>query len=619
MTAKTLEIKTLIGQLCNLRAEMLARESTLAPWLLEVDTSYRASACNLAHYLALRHHDLRPVQQALDQIGLSSLGQAEADVLANLDKILRILQTLVGEPGLIPSMQQTDPELSSRDLLEQHSNRFFGIAPPGRNVRMMVTLPSEAADDFGLVRQLVEAGMDIARINCAHDDPAQWTQMAANVRRAAKVVARPVRILMDLGGPKLRTGCDIAHATVLKLRPLRDGLGHNLAPALLGLRAIGSTVTIDEAPAHLGVAPRWLNSLVVGDKLDFRDASGSRRHLKVLACQPGGVLVQSEKTAYLVPQTRFKRRRKGGTVRLDSLSNFPPVDAFIALKLGSHLRLTSAQAGRVHAGKSAMPTIACTLPLIFAQVQIGERIWFDDGRIGGVIVQVERHWIEVEITHARDGGEKLRADKGINLPDTQLDLPALTPKDLKDLAVVVTLADIVGLSFVQRASDVQALHAQLKTLGAPEMGVMLKIETRRSFEHLPELLFAAMAGTSAGVMIARGDLAVECGYERMAELQEEILWVAEAAHMPVIWATQVLDTQAKTGLPTRAEITDAAMGERAECVMLNKGPHILAAMFTLNDILQRMQAHHEKKHPLLRELHAWMSKPDPLASPLETS
>jgi pyruvate kinase len=619
MAAKALELKSLMAQLRNLRAEMLTREATLEPWLQAVDASYRPSACNLAHYLALRHRDLRPLQQALDQLGLSSLGQAEADVMANLDKILRILQTLVGEPAPVASTHKISAMPNSRTLLEQHSSRLFGPVPSGRSVRMMVTLPREAAEDFGLVRKLVESGMDIARINCAHDGPAQWTQMAENVRRASKIVAYPVCILMDLGGPKLRTGCEIAHATVLKLRPSRDVLGNNLAPALLGLRAKGSVVTIEEAPVHLGVAPRWLASLVVGDRVDFRDAAGSQRSLEVIACQPGGVLVKSEKTAYLVPQTRLKRRRKGGAARLDSLSDFPPADAFIALQRGSHLRLTSAQSGQGYVGKSTMPTIECTLPQVFAQVQLGERIWFDDGRIGGVIVRVERHWLEVEITHARDGGEKLRGDKGINLPDTQLDLPALTTKDLKDLAVVAKLADIVGLSFVQRASDVKALHAQLKELGAPELGVMLKIETRRSFEHLGELLFAAMVGPAAGVMIARGDLAVECGYERMAELQEEILWAAEAAHMPVIWATQVLDNQAKTGLPTRAEITDAAMGERAECVMLNKGPHILEAMSTLNDILQRMQAHQDKKQPLLRELHAWMSTPEPLSASMETT
>jgi pyruvate kinase len=107
---------------------------------------------------------------------------------------------------------------------------------------------------------------------------------------------------------------------------------------------------------------------------------------------------------------------------------------------------------------------------------------------------------------------------------------------------------------------------------------------------------------SCGVMIARGDLAVECGFERMAEVQEEILWICEAAHVPVIWATQVLESLAKRGLPSRAEITDAAMGHRAECVMLNKGPHILTALRTLDDILKRMQSHQAKKRSMLREL-----------------
>lgn len=149
------------------------------------------------------------------------------------------------------------------------------------------------------------------------------------------------------------------------------------------------------------------------------------------------------------------------------------------------------------------------------------------------------------------------------------------------------------------------LRAELAARGADALAIMLKIETRRGFEHLPELLFAAMGAHAAGVMIARGDLAVECGFERMAEVQEEILWACEAAHMPVVWATQVLESLAKRGLASRAEITDAAMGERAECVMLNKGAHILEAMRTLDDVLRRMQSHQAKKRPLMRALKSW--------------
>ena len=167
------------------------------------------------------------------------------------------------------------------------------------------------------------------------------------------------------------------------------------------------------------------------------------------------------------------------------------------------------------------------------------------------------------------------------------------------------LADMVGLSFVQRAQDVEELRNRLAALGAGHLGIVLKIETRRAFENLPALMLSAMASPASGLMIARGDLAVECGHERLAEIQEELLWAAEAAHMPVIWATQVLETLAKTGLPSRAEITDAAMGERAECVMLNKGPHILQAMHTLDGILRRMQGHQSKKRSLLRALGSW--------------
>jgi pyruvate kinase len=206
------------------------------------------------------------------------------------------------------------------------------------------------------------------------------------------------------------------------------------------------------------------------------------------------------------------------------------------------------------------------------------------------------------VTHARPGGSKLLSDKGINLPDSNQRLPALTPKDLEDLRFIAARADIVGYSFVRSVTDVRALQSHLSDLGGDRLGLVLKIETRRAFEHLPALLLASMRSPAAGAMIARGDLAVECGYERLAEVQEEILWMAEASHIPVIWATQVLENLAKGGVPSRAEITDAAMGERAECVMLNKGPYILDAVRALDNILTRMQAHQRKKRAMLRQL-----------------
>jgi len=131
---------------------------------------------------------------------------------------------------------------------------------------------------------------------------------------------------------------------------------------------------------------------------------------------------------------------------------------------------------------------------------------------------------------------------------------------------------------------------------------VLKIETRAAFENLPSLLLAALGRPPAGVMVARGDLGVELGFERMAEVQEEILWLAEAAHLPVIWATQVLETLTKTGTPTRGEVTDAAMSARAECVMLNKGPFVVEAVRFIDSLMMRMRDHNHKKTPMLRRL-----------------
>jgi pyruvate kinase len=210
--------------------------------------------------------------------------------------------------------------------------------------------------------------------------------------------------------------------------------------------------------------------------------------------------------------------------------------------------------------------------------------------------------VTVEIQHARAEGDKLAAEKGINVPETNLKTPSLTTEDLKALAFIVKNADLLGYSFVRTEDDVRLLQSHLTKLGARDLGIVLKIETREGFDNLPSLLLAVSRSRSVGVMIARGDLAIECGYERLAEAQEEILWISEAAHVPVIWATQVLETLAKTGTPSRSEITDAAMGERAECVMLNKGPYVVEAVRTLADILGRMQAHQEKKRSMMRKL-----------------
>ena len=595
----------LIQKLWALRAAMLDSEQRYADTIERVGPHQRDSARNLVHFLAMRATDLRDLQGRLAWLGVSSLGRSESHVLANVDKVLGILHRLTGQDWQDRSSEEPVGSVSGPALLQHHTKALLGPVARDRNVRIMVTLPSEAATDFSLVRGLVRAGMDVARINCAHDDADAWKAMARLVRRAAKAAQREVKVLMDLGGPKIRTGTLPVGPAVLKLRPARDELGFAIQPWRLRLTPTEMPTTSGTPPCIV-VDQDWLERARLGQQIHLTDGRGKKRRLLVVERDVHGVVVECMDTCYLTPDTALSLKgTHGRRIHTAYPSGIQPLPSAIRLHRGDVLQLTAEPADGDDAGDAEPPRIACTLPEVIGQVHVGERVWIDDGRIGAVVRKASRRRLELEIVQARDGGEKLMADKGINWPDSQLDLPALTDKDLQDLRTVAKVADLVGLSFVQAPDDVHRLLDELRALGGSQVGVVLKIETLRGFESLPELMLAAMAAPTAGVMIARGDLAVECGYERLAEVQEEILWCSEAAHMPVIWATQVLETLAKTGVPSRAEISDASMGVRAECVMLNKGPYIEDAIRMLDDILRRMAGHQTKKTPLLRALRAW--------------
>jgi pyruvate kinase len=452
------------------------------------------------------------------------------------------------------------------------------------------------------------------RVNCAHDDSSTWSAMIENLRRAEEEIGRVGRVAMDLGGPKIRTGPIEPGPKVIHWQPHRDSYGRVIAAARIWLSPTAQEETPPiNADAVVPVAEAWWEGVHAGDLLDFIDAAGRDRRLNVIQRTDEGLWAEATQTTYITPETVVRHvpandhddesAQRGG-----HFGPITPRESFIVLRKGDRLLVTDAETpGRPakydDRGRMIYPSsIGCTLPDIFRDVGRGDRILFDDGKIAGVVVESSESHLLVEITRARQQGQRLRADKGINLPDTDLQLPALTEKDIQDLGFVAKHADMVSYSFVRRAEDIQQLLGELQRLGRTNLGIILKIENRQAFDNLPRLLMEVMRSPASGVMIARGDLAVECGWERLAEMQEEILWMCEAAHMPVIWATQVLEGLAKKGLPTRAEVTDAGMGARAECVMLNKGPNIVETVQTLNDILRRMQTHQVKKRATFRRL-----------------
>jgi pyruvate kinase len=612
---KQSQLEKLIQNLSLLISEMLELEASGLIGATEVHPDHRASARNLMHYLALRRHDIRHLQSNLAALGLSSLGRTEPHVLSSLHAVLNILLKLAGSAPISLASKAAPQVGQGNHLLDRNTEALLGEAPTDRHVRIMVTMPSEAATKYELVRDLLAQGMDCMRINCAHDGPEAWSGMIRNLRRAEKETNKRCKVAMDLAGPKLRTGSIEPGPAVLKYRPQRDAFGRIVSPARIWLTPDSSPeVPPVPADAVVPVPQPWLARLRLQDRVRFTDARGASRSMIISGVEGKSRWANAVRTAYVFQGMMLEARRPALNGKLERIQRahvgaIPAKQQTLRLKLGDTLFLTSSlDPGRPpqRDSKEKLITpaqIGVSLPEFFGGVKAGEPIWLNDGMIGGVIRKVAPDKVSVEITQARPQGEKLGAEKGINAPESHLQLSSLTNEDLKALPFVVKNADIVSYSFVRTEADVLELESYLAKLSGEKLGIILKIETREGFDHLPQLLLAVMRSRAVGVMIARGDLAIECGYERLAEVQEEILWVCEAAHMPVVWATQVLESLAKNGIPSRAEITDAAMGERAECVMLNKGPYMVTVVRILGDILRRMQPHHEKKNSLLRKLH----------------
>jgi pyruvate kinase len=574
-----------------------------------VPAERRPSALNLAHYLAVRRHDLRPLQRQLARLSLSSLGRMEANVEATLAGVRVALCALLGEPAAsdcAPALALTAERAEA--LLEQQAVQLLGPPPRTHRTRILVTLPAAASGDRALLRELMLSGMDAVRINLAHDDAAAWTAMVANVRGAAAECGRTCRVIADLPGPKLRTGALAPGPQVRRVRPERDVLGHVIAPARVTFR--GGDASGAAAPTGDGVVPLaapFTTPPRPGDELVVTDTRGRTRSFAVHAVDGGDCAATTDRTAYLGTGCELELRRDGARLGVTRIGALPPLPGWIELHEGDVLLVTAAAtpggAARPAVGGGTVPArIPCTLPEAIPAVLPGHRMLFDDGTIGGVVEANDGQTLTVRIVQVPPAGGRLRAEKGINLPDSDLRVPALTPHDFARLDWVAAHADVVALSFVQHAADVLQLHGELARRDRAGLGIVLKIETARGFQRLSELLFAGLQREPFGVMVARGDLAAEVGYARLAEVQEEILWLCEAAHVPVIWATQVLDSMARTGMPSRAEVTDAAMGVRAECVMLNKGPYIVPTTRFLGGVLERMEAHHAKKRSMLRAL-----------------
>jgi pyruvate kinase len=575
----------------------------------------KCSLDNLLCYLALREYDLSNLQLRLADEGLSSLEMLESHALVSIEQVLKHF-------GIASINNNSLCRINSQSgslLLASRSDLLFGSRGKARRTHIMVTLDSSDIFQYELIEQLLENGLDVARINCAHNTKREWKLLIESIRRAEEQLVQHGRgighkclILMDLGGPKIRTG-----PMELKVRPLKITVPKDIhvrpvrfLEGLLDSEASqtevskSSSFVIAISKIHYG----RLGSLKVGQKLTFKDAWDERpRTITVLErISPTKVRIGLEHSTYL--KEGIKLECQPNSVDNDSRCLFTvgpikahPID--IKVRAGDTLRLyRNARLGHSGSRSEGKPAgISCTHPDVIDHVMIGHRVFIDDGKIEAIVRSSSEEYLELEIVSPKDAKAEIKSNKGINFPDSSIRMPALTPEDTRNLDFVVKYADMVGLSFVHRPEDIYDLHRELSKLNHAHLGIVAKIETADSIHNLAKILIAGLALPKFAILIARGDLAVEVGFENLAFVQEDILCLCEAAHIPVILATQILESLAESGLRSRPEIIDAIMGQRAECVMLNNGTHILEAVKTLAGLLSAEERHQIKKRQLFRE------------------
>ena len=586
-------LENLKTQLESLLDDISDLEITHADHLSSLDSHRKTSAVNFLHYNSLRQHDLRALQQELTLNGFSSLGGCESAVKASLCSVLNLIYELLKE---LPSPIFCDIENREQGemLLKENFRRLFGDridSYPG----IMVTMPTEAADNPEFIKDCLKNGMTCMRVNCSHDNPDRWYRMISNLRAAVVELKTPCKVLMDLPGPKVRTGKIVND--VIKIKPTRDRYGKIICHGQL----IFTDRDIDSELPYVKISHHDFKKLQKGDYFQFDDTRGASRKIRISRFKDDGFLGECIKTAYINKRVKFVHESNDFSFKAEHIAS---PDPYLFFKEGDQFYLTA----NVREDRMAsfmekrLPTISCTCPEIFNYINENEKIFFDDGKIEGRIIRIENEIALIEIVRTVPKGAKLKSDKGINLPESNLDLPPLGANDEELLKFIAKYADIVGYSFVQKAENVSNLYEILKKVGGTHLGIILKIETIKAFEELPNLLMEAQKFSSSGVMIARGDLAIECGFVRLSEVQEEILWFAQAMHMPVIWATQVLENLVKNGLPTRAEISDVVLSSRADMVMLNKGPCVHEAIKVIRTINRKISRHQNKKYALMRKL-----------------
>ena len=597
--------------------EILRRHLLAARDEVHSDHPRAQSLLNLNQYMLLRKKDQTQLQEKLFMLSLSSLGRSFAHVAASIDTLYDQLSSSLGREQISEALMAEFHHLSIADALaiaSRNSKALFGGKASSKLSKqitaVMVTLPSNAAENDGiLIHQLSDAGINVFRINTAHDDAQVWKAMAdvIGIINTQRDPSNKIKIFVDLAGPKIRTG-KIQDVEI----PIEIGSNKQEKEIMLYCTDVPTkgeytdVITLEHIPAQIAVEKKFYKKLHTNRPIKIVDVNHKKAIITLTEINETFARGFIDKKVFVTKKTKLTCGDSEGKL-LNLVTQKDPIRLF----LDDHLIITEND----DVGRSALcddednvvlpAMIGCSLKGVLEFLKVGDKVFIDDGKIGLVILENKLDSITCKVVISKSNGTLLKEEKGINFPDTYIKEPALSQTDRTNAVDVLEFADSLSLSFCQSAQDVRDLQDLLQSNGRTDIGIIAKIETQQAIVNMHEILEQLLESEKSGVMIARGDLAIEVGFENMAYIQEALLDICDAAHLPVIWATQVLESKMKNNLPSRAEVTDAAMAGRAECVMLNKGAFAIDTINVLTQILNDMHSISKKNRQLLKKETIW--------------
>ncbi|MBN2824783.1 MAG: hypothetical protein JXQ76_05635 [Campylobacterales bacterium] len=594
------KLERLLSELLELKKQILAQRD---------QEQTELSQNNLSDYVSLRSFNLTSIQEELTSMGLSSLGRSQTCVISSINHNIAILAQLLGKEKSLDEDDYLDFK-SAKRILKQNT-KIFGMSDDEHyKTKVMVTLPSQAAQTDELIAELIAQDVSLLRINTAHDDLGAWSKMALFIKEQNQKQGKETKIYVDLAGPKNRTGEMQKLFNPFKIGSKKIAVEVDILPQ-------SDTCAVTQG-AFSDIKGNLFNaSLVVED--DFYERCRDKWHsIKImdnnkhklytfkLHKDKKRITIRPDKKVWIESETILYSPKAKRSSRLHRLRY---EDEAIRLFQNDEIILTPqemvAQKNFIYENKEYAAIIECSNKEIFEYIKLEDTIFIDDGKIGAIVTQKLPIGVVLKITLAKENGTLLKAQKGINFPNSNLDICAITDEDKRNLFGVIDFADLIGLSFTQSAKDIEIIQQILDHKGKEHIAIVPKIETKRGVKNLPSILAELLKRPNYALMIARGDLAIEIGFDNLPYIQEEIFHICESALVPVIYATQILEGKMKKNLPTRAEVIDAAFAQRADCIMLNKGPFVVDTVIILKKILHSMHKVYEKNRQLLNISTTW--------------